>query len=111
MGTLSLIRSRRAQLRQRLDVANEFEQLEESCVPSYVHPNPASATVAWMRLLAAAKLYRRFAPKGPILDFGAATGEIFHILRTDQRYVFCELNDTLAASRRDEPEGQALPPG
>ena len=95
MGTRSLIRSRREELRQRLDVARKFEQFEESCVPSYIHPNPAAAGVAWMRLLRAAGLYRRFAPQGPILDFGAATGEVFHVLKTEQPYEFCELNEVL----------------
>lgn len=95
MGTLSLIRSRRAELRTRLDVAKKFEQLEESCVPSYIHSNPAAAGVAWMRLIRAAELYRKYAPKGPILDFGAATGEVFHVLNTDQPYHFCELNEVL----------------
>lgn len=95
MSTLGLIRSRRAELRARLDVAKKFEQLEESCVPSYIHSNPAAAGVAWMRLLRAAELYRKFAPKGPILDFGAATGEVYHVLNTDQPYHFCELNEVL----------------
>lgn len=93
------IKHRRSVLRQHFDVVREFEALEESCVPSYVHANPAAAAVSWMRLAAAAKLYRQKAPSGPILDFGAATGEIHHLLKpvpTD--YHFIEGSPVLAAA-------------
>ncbi len=101
MGKLQLIRERRAELKRRLDVARRFEQLEESCVPSYVHPNPAAASVAWMRLLNAADMHRRYALPGPILDFGAATGELYHVLRSNQPYHFCELSEVLAGALKD----------
>lgn len=99
MGTISLIQQRRAELRRRLDVAKQFEQLEESCIPSYVHGNPAAAGVAWMRLLAAARLFKCFAPPGPMLDFGSAAGELYHTIKLHEHvepdYHFCELNDAL----------------
>jgi SAM-dependent methyltransferase len=96
MDPIRLIRTRRAELRRRLAVSHTFEELEESCVPSYLHRNLAAAGVAWLRLLTAAQMYRRFAPPGPVLDFGAATGEIFHLLERRPPYSFCELNDVLA---------------
>lgn len=102
MGTITLIRERRSELRRRLDVARDFHNLEESCIPSYVHPNPAASGVAWMRLLAAARLYHRLAPQGPILDFGAAAGELCHTIRLHEgltpEYWFCELNEALVAT-------------
>ena len=44
----------------------------------------------------AAQLYRRHAPAGPILDFGAASGELYHMLETDGSYSFIESNSVLA---------------
>jgi 2-polyprenyl-3-methyl-5-hydroxy-6-metoxy-1,4-benzoquinol methylase len=97
-----IARQRRAALRRRFDVAHEFEALEESCVPSYIHANPAAAAVAWMRLAAAARLYRRHAPGGPVLDFGAATGEIRHVIESSGPidYHFVEANELLASALR-----------
>jgi methyltransferase family protein len=96
MQTLRHIKTRRAELRKHLNVGERFEQLQESCVPSYLHSNPAAAGVAWLRIVNAARMYRRFGKPGPILDFGAATGELFHMLRTDQPCSFCEIDDALA---------------
>lgn len=96
---MTVVKARRAALKRHFDVVRQFEAIEESCVPSYVHANPAAAMVAWVRLAAAAALYRRHAPAGPVLDFGAATGEIFHVLRpTGDRidYHFIEGDDLLA---------------
>lgn len=95
------VRSRRAALRNAFDVRAEFETLEESCVPSYVHRNPLAAWTAWSRLAAAARLYARFAPDGPVLDFGSATGELRHALsplRGD--YHFVEQNEVLVEALR-----------
>lgn len=96
-----------------MDVARKFEQLEESCVPSYVHRNIAASGVAWLRLLNAAAMYERFAGPGPILDFGSATGEINQVLkgqvfgpgRPPQPYNFCELNEALAKANIDMNPG------
>jgi 2-polyprenyl-3-methyl-5-hydroxy-6-metoxy-1,4-benzoquinol methylase len=94
---LRAIRARRRVLRHELDVAHRFDELEESCVPSYCHANPLAAGVAWMRLLVARDLYVRSGARGPILDFGAATGELFHVLGAHDGYHFVEQNETLAA--------------
>lgn len=99
---LGIVQRRRAALRARFDVARAFAALEESCVPSYLHPNPAAAYAAWSRLFAAAALYRRFAPKGSVLDFGAASGELRHVLDADAAYGFVEADEALAASLQAE---------
>ena len=102
------VKSRRAALRSQFDVRREFETLEESCVPSYVHANPLAAWTAWSRLTAAARLYDRHAPAGPVLDFGSATGELRQVLeplRGD--YHFVEQNEVLvSALKRNIPEAR-----
>lgn len=94
----SLIQKRRRELSRHFDVVRQFEVLEESCVPSYVHGNMAAAAVSWWRLAAAARLYRRYGGAGTILDFGAGTGEIHHLLETPGAYHFVEGNDLLAGA-------------
>ena len=98
MDVINRILRRRAALKRQFDVAESFKALEESCIPSYLHPNPAAAAVAWWRLAVAAQLYRRHAPAGPILDFGAASGELYHMLETSEDYSFIESNRVLARS-------------
>lgn len=93
---LEMAYRRRRALRERFDVARSFSALEESCVPSYAHRNPIAAAVAWQRLLTASRLWRSLAPAGPILDFGAGTGEILHFLGRDKPYHFVEADDALA---------------
>jgi 2-polyprenyl-3-methyl-5-hydroxy-6-metoxy-1,4-benzoquinol methylase len=93
---------RRAEIRRRFNVTQQFEELEESCLPSYCHPNPLAAYAAWWRLFAAAKL----APQtGPLLDFGAASGEFAYLQTGDYDYV--EGNEVLAkALAADLPSAQ-----
>jgi hypothetical protein len=79
-------------------VRRQFEEIEESCVPSYVHGNRAAAWVAWQRNKVAAKLYDGYAPAGPILDFGAATGEVAHLIHKRGPYHIIEQDDLLAAA-------------
>jgi 2-polyprenyl-3-methyl-5-hydroxy-6-metoxy-1,4-benzoquinol methylase len=86
---------RRNALKLRFDVAKQFETIEESCIPSYAHPNPLAAWVSWLRLQRAAALYHKWAPAGDILDFGSATGEIFHLLEPKGEYWFVEENELL----------------
>lgn len=102
MSLLAHVRARREALRRRFDVAMAFERLEESCVPSYVHGNLLAAAVAWSRLASAARLYRRHAPPGPVLDFGAATGELRHLLGDPIDYHFVEADDMLACALLEE---------
>lgn len=102
------VKSRRAALRAQFDVAREFETIEESCVPSYVHRNVLAAWTAWSRLNAAARLYRRFAPAGPVLDFGSATGELRQVLGDLKgEYHFVEQNEVLVkALMRNVPDAK-----
>jgi len=89
------VRNRRKALRSRFDIAQQFEHIEESCIPSYVHSNPLAAWVAWMRLLQAANLYQKWAPNGDVLDFGSATGEIGQLIAQRGAYCFIEDNELL----------------
>jgi 2-polyprenyl-3-methyl-5-hydroxy-6-metoxy-1,4-benzoquinol methylase len=90
------IRQRRKELRARFDLTREFELVEESCVPSYVHPNPFAAWTAWRRLQVAADLYGTHGSAGPVLDFGAGTGELYALLASRGNYWFIEQNELLA---------------
>ncbi|MET0274338.1 MAG: methyltransferase domain-containing protein [Phenylobacterium sp.] len=100
----NIIKARRAALQTQFDVGKEFETIEESCVPSYVHRNVFAAWTAWSRLNVAAKLYAAHAPSGPILDFGSATGELRQVLEARGDYHFVEENPVLAeALKRNIP--------
>jgi hypothetical protein len=101
LTTLDTIRRRRAALASRLRPTDNFTALEESCVPSYCHRNVAAAAVAWWRLAKAAALCRRWSPPGAILDFGAATGEIAHLIGGDRPYHFVEADEALAKALVD----------
>jgi 2-polyprenyl-3-methyl-5-hydroxy-6-metoxy-1,4-benzoquinol methylase len=92
------IAARRSALQSHFDVRRQFEEIEESCIPSYVHGNRLAAWVAWQRNKVAAKLYERNAAEGPILDFGAATGEVGHLIRKRGPYHIIEQDDQLATA-------------
>jgi 2-polyprenyl-3-methyl-5-hydroxy-6-metoxy-1,4-benzoquinol methylase len=92
------IASRRRALQSHFDVRRQFEQIEESCVPSYVHGNRLAAWVAWQRAKVAAALYNRHAAPGPILDFGAATGEVGHLMCKRGAYHIIEQDELLAVA-------------
>ena len=104
-------------LAQRFDVARQMRTIEETCIPSYLHPNLAAAGVAWALLFAAARLYHRFAPPGPVLDFGAASGELAHVLPAGTPYEFVEADEAMARALLDSNPGavrhalQTLDPG
>jgi SAM-dependent methyltransferase len=100
LRALRHIAARRAALAREFDVGRHMERIEESCVPSYVHPNLLAAGAAWSRPYAAAALYREFAPPGPVLDFGAATGEVAELLEAAVPYEFVETDDLVARSLR-----------
>ena len=107
MSFLNVVKTRRALLKGYFDIVRQFEQIEESCIPSYAHNNLAAAWISWYRLACAAKAYWERKPKGPILDFGAASGELFHVLQPNEHYHFVELNDSLAnALLYFEPESK-----
>lgn len=96
--TIRLILERRAALKAEFDIERIFDEIQESCIPSYCHSNPLAAAVAWWRLLAVKKLYSRYERSGPILDFGAGTGEMFHFLNPSSDYHFVEQDERLAAT-------------
>lgn len=93
---LAIVKRRRRELLKTFDVKACFEEIEETCVPSYAHPNLAAAGVAWLRPIIAARLWRRWASAGPILDFGAASGELYHFLDNVEGYNFVEAEERLA---------------
>lgn len=90
------IAARRSVLQSHFDVRRQFEEIEESCIPSYVHHNRLAAWVAWQRAKVAAQLYERHASAGSILDFGAATGEVGHLIDRRGTYTIIEQDDLLA---------------
>lgn len=96
MNSIRHVLRRRAELSRRFDIQRQFEQIEETCVPSYLHGNPLAAAVAWWRLFAAARLFRRFGSQVPVLDFGAATGELGQLLGPEGPYEFVEMDEIMA---------------
>ena len=98
MKNRKVILARRAALAARLDPMSNVEAFEESCLPAYCHPNPLSAAISWWRLATAADLLRRYAAQGPILDFGASTGELAHLIGRPVDYSFVEVDEKLAAA-------------
>ncbi|MCL6741398.1 class I SAM-dependent methyltransferase [Sphingomonas sp. RB56-2] len=91
------IRRRQRVLRAAIEYKKDFEAWEESCVPSYCHPNPAAAYVSWLRLFAAADLSKRVGPPARrALDFGSSIGELGHLLPNTAKYDFIEELDAAA---------------
>ena len=68
--------ARRKALAEQVDAYSDFGTWEETCVPSYCHPNLAAAYVSWRRLFRAVELSRKYAAWGRTLDFGASVGEL-----------------------------------
>ncbi|RMF98768.1 MAG: methyltransferase domain-containing protein [Gammaproteobacteria bacterium] len=100
------IHARRAVLAAKLPWRQDFARWEESCVPSYCHPNLAAAYLSWARLYLAASLAKRHARPGPVLDFGAAAGELYHLLPSWLRdYEFIEENAAASAFLQTEIPG------
>lgn len=90
--------ARRAALRQRLRNELSAKSIDESCIPSYCHGNVVASAVAWWRLLAACRLYKKYAHTDEILDFGASTGELLSLLGgAFKKYHFIEKESTLAS--------------
>ncbi len=97
MKTIRHTLNRRRLLRESIDVDGAFEQWEESCVPSYLHPNPLAAYVSWKRLFVAANLSRQLVGRpNRVLDFGSSVGELSHILDYSGAYEFVETDDASA---------------
>jgi FAD/FMN-containing dehydrogenase len=96
LAQLRHMRARRRALNRAFSVASEFAALEESCIPSYLHRNPVLAYGAWWRLFAAVRLGLSASTPGPVLDFGASAGELYHLLPADTEYCFVEHDERLA---------------
>lgn len=98
LSALKHVQARRNALCHDIDTIAHFEEWEESCVPSYCHPNLAAAYVSWWRLYRAVALARRHCPAGrAALDFGASVGELARLLpATIGRYDFIEEHDQAA---------------
>jgi len=91
------VHARRQALRRDLDVARQFATWEETCVPSYCHPNLAAAYMSWWRLFVAVDLAERHVRWDAVLDFGAAVGELVHLLPQNvSHYDFIEQNEFAA---------------
>jgi SAM-dependent methyltransferase len=102
---LKLIKRRRKSLRERVDVWGKLQELHDSCIPSYCHPNLAASGVAWLRLLRAAKLYKNYGSGGSVLDFGSGTGELAHVLQGTFEYNYVEMDETqVPILKQDLPE-------
>lgn len=92
------LRERQAFLATHFDVVEKFEALEETCIPSYLHKNPAASWVAWSRLLLARRLFKKFTKGSKVLDFGAGSGELCHLLSNlHVDYSFAEIDSAMAA--------------
>jgi len=96
LDPITHVMARRRALRARFDVVRQMEQLEETCILSYLHRNPAAAAVAWWRLFAAVRFHRKYAAPGAVLDFGAACGELRHLLPPVVPYDFVEIDPVMA---------------
>jgi len=103
MTSLVHVAERRKVLRDATKYGSDFELWEESCVPSYCHPNPLAAYVSWLRLYAAAAMARRLKQQAAlVLDFGSSVGELAHLLPKDMRYEFIELHEPAAKFLREQ---------
>lgn len=100
LNSLRHVRSRRRVLQTIFDLDGSPNQVEESCIPSYCHPNPAAAFVAWWRLFKSVELSAAYLEAGPILDFGASVGELAYLLPRPHEYHFVERTENLTAVLR-----------
>jgi SAM-dependent methyltransferase len=96
MKQLRYLLRRRKYISSRLDVQTDFEDWEETCVPSYVHRNILAAYVSWQRLFEAKKLAFDLASPTKVLDFGSGIAEFKKLLPTGVRYFYIEEEDSAA---------------
>lgn len=101
--------ARRSELRRHIDLQRSFEAWQETCVPSYCHPNFLASYVSWLRLFRAVSLARRHRPQlERVLDFGSSVGELGQLLARDNvTYEFIEQDD-LAAGYLDSQLPRAV---
>lgn len=98
------MRKRRQALRARVQIKGRIQELHDSCIPSYCHPNLAASAVAWWRLFQARTMFKKFGSPGAVLDFGCGTGELAHLLdeKTDYHYVEMD-QEQVAIIKQDLP--------
>jgi len=98
ISALRHIHARRHALLGEIDTVRHFEAWEESCVPSYCHPNLLAAYVSWWRLYRAVALAKRHCPAGrSVLDFGSSVGELARLLPAAiDSYDFVESHEAAA---------------
>ena len=108
MASLSHVIRRRRLLGEAIKYRSNFELWEESCVPSYCHPNWLAAFVSWQRLYAATSVARSIEPDAErVLDFGSSVGELGHLLPKSARYEFIEAHEPAAAFLQEQlPESR-----
>jgi 2-polyprenyl-3-methyl-5-hydroxy-6-metoxy-1,4-benzoquinol methylase len=108
MTSLAHVAQRRKVLGEAIKYRSNFELWEESCVPSYCHPNWLAAFISWQRLYTAAKLARTMRPGATrVLDFGSSVGELGHLLPKSARYEFIESHEPAAGFLREQlPESR-----
>lgn len=91
------IQERRRLLKKDLMAVDQPGIWDESCLPSYAHPNVLAAWVAWRRLVAAAAAFQKWGGGTPVLDFGSSSGELFPFLGINgEDYHFVEHDPRLA---------------
>lgn len=94
INKLDYVKRRQKLLRQAIEYNKDFEAWEESCVPSYCHPNPFAAGISWLRLFSAQELAERNGPPlKRVLDFGSSIGELGHLFPKSTQYDFIEGDD------------------
>ena len=105
LDSLKLIFKRRQSLRTRIQIKGRIQELHDSCIPSYCHPNLAASAVAWWRLFQARSMYKKFGNPGPVLDFGCGTAELAHLLGNGPDYHFVEMDtEQVAIIKQDLPD-------
>ena len=91
---IQYILQRRKVLMQSLDVKKDFDEWEETCLPSYCHSNLFAAYVSWQRLFVSAKLAKKLGKLDKVLDFGCGVAELKRLLPADTSYHYIEELDT-----------------
>jgi len=87
---IKYILQRRKSLMQSLDVQKDFEEWEETCLPSYCHSNLFAAYVSWQRLFVSAKLAKKHGKLDKVLDFGCGVAELKRLLPAETSYHYIE---------------------
>ena len=94
MHRIEHMKTRQKLLRETIAYNKNFEFWEETCVPSYCHPNPLAAYISWQRLFATAEMSKIITSRPMrVLDFGSSIGELGHLMPEEAQYDFIEENE------------------